>query len=669
MKRLFSVLLIALLLVFPVLSSHAEGAHIIVDEGVFSAEALERLEKRAAEIYEKRGVAVYFLFNRSAEDIVAYTEQFLNDSVPEEDAVVLGLNAKYYHFAAKGGIAGTIFTKSVFRDIGAAFESVKGNDELKVQTYLDSVDSVMESYYAGTTGTASSDLDVPDTVARTDGGKPTLVDRDHLLTETEAQTLSERLKEIGSAYQCDVIIVTVPSLGGKTSEAYADDFFDYNGYGYGAVPDAAGMTVNGDGILLLISREDRDFAISTSGYAIKAFTDYGIQTYLEGQFLPYLSDNDFNRGFHAFADACETLLKTARQGIPYDCRRFYADTLTDAQLLSFNDRADSIANGCNIGIYFLESDALTDANAFLTDYIRDRLLDTHAIVLVSGPNGYAVRTVGSLAQAKFTDEKLAAVKAAVEPFLGGDTLSAATAYLDKCYEIVSDYAHVLTGGTLSETTRRSADNRLKQLFSEHGIALYFLYDEAASDPEALVKEFMNSGVIYEQDAVILGANASDSAVAVRGSYAREKFTDRRIAKLKKEVAPYLPVKNIDGAFEAFAQRSDKILNWRPVNWLTFAIAAIAGGLFGFGPVNSMKRQLTSVSKQTSAEAYMVPASFVMTQNSNVLLGKNVSRSVHVVRSESSGGGRSGGGGGGFHGGSSTHTSSSGGTHGGHSGKF
>ena len=28
-------------------------------------------------------------------------------------------------------------------------------------------------------------------------------------------------------------VVTVNSLEGKTAEAYADDYYDYNGYGYG----------------------------------------------------------------------------------------------------------------------------------------------------------------------------------------------------------------------------------------------------------------------------------------------------------------------------------------------------------------------------------------------------------------------------------------------------
>ena len=169
--------------------------------------------------------------------------------------------------------------------------------------------------------------------------------------------------------------------------------------------------------------------------------------------------------------------------------------------------------------------------------------------------------------------------------------------------------------------------------------------------------------------VVLGANASGSAVSVKGDYAKEKFTEKRIKKLRKEVDAYLPEGNVEGAVNAFAERSEKILTWRPVNWLTLAISVIAGLLFGSVPANGLKRQLTSVSKQTNAERYMEPASFVMTQNANILLGTKTSRSVHVVRTESSGGGRSGGGGSSFHGGSSTHTSSSGGTHGGHSGKF
>ena len=135
-----------------------------------------------------------------------------------------------------------------------------------------------------------------------------LVDEAGLLTEEEAASLSEKLDTISESQVCDVVIVTVDSLDGKTAEAYADDFFDYNGYGQG---------VDRDGILLLLSIEDRDWAISTRGFAITAFTDAG-QSYMTDQFLSYISDGEYAEGFQKFADLCDDFLTQAKTGKAYD---------------------------------------------------------------------------------------------------------------------------------------------------------------------------------------------------------------------------------------------------------------------------------------------------------------------------------------------------------------
>ena len=71
-----------------------------------------------------------------------------------------------------------------------------------------------------------------------------LKDEAGLLSEDEADSLLARLDEISERQSCDVIVVTVASLDGKTAESYADDYFDFNGYGLGQ---------DGDGILLLLS--------------------------------------------------------------------------------------------------------------------------------------------------------------------------------------------------------------------------------------------------------------------------------------------------------------------------------------------------------------------------------------------------------------------------------
>ncbi len=681
MKRVFSILLIAFLLIFPVLSVQADDrpTYVFVDDGLLTADELSDLNTRAFMISLDRHVGVYYFYYSDVEDLPSYVEQFASEHVAEKNALVLGFNADYYYFLQIGSVAKEALPDSVCEStILDAYRAVKGDPKGKLLAYLNTTDEILKEY-RDTHGfsdvfdvSGAYDLsDVPEEIARTAGGKPTLVDKEHLLTDSQAEALSQRLKEIGDAYRCDVVIVTVSTLGSKTSEAYADDFFDYNGYGYGAVPDENGVTRDGDGILLLLSMEDRDFAVSTSGSAIRAFTDYGIQTYLEPLFLPYLSSNDYSGGFTAFANGCDDLLKYASEGVPYDYRRVYVDGWTDSQLLSCNDRAESVANEYGVGIYFIENTAIGDVDAFLNDFIENRTFEDNSIVLVHGASRYSVKTSGAVAYAKFSGDAFTAVLRAVDPYLSaGDTKGAVTAYMDKCIEIVSDYGHVLTKGAISDEAKNNGNLRLKQLFEEHGVALYFLYDAEAADPEALAKSYLSDSV-YESNAVVLGANRTGSAVAVKGGYAAEKFTGRRIAKLVKEVDPHLREGDLSGAVNAFAERSEKIITWRPVNYLTLAISVIAGLLFGMIPANGLKRQLTSVSKQTNAEAYMQPQSFMMTQNSNVLLGKNTSRTVHVVQSSSSsgGGGRSGGGGSSFHGGSSTHTSSSGGTHGGHSGKF
>ena len=135
-----------------------------------------------------------------------------------------------------------------------------------------------------------------------------LVDDGNLLTDAEESALLARLNSISESQKCDVAVVTVDSLGYKSSQAYADDFYDYNGYGYGA---------DDDGILLLVCMEQRDWALTTYGFAIDAFTDAG-QKYIMDEVKFYLSDDLFNQAFNEFAYRCDSFLTQARTGDAYD---------------------------------------------------------------------------------------------------------------------------------------------------------------------------------------------------------------------------------------------------------------------------------------------------------------------------------------------------------------
>lgn len=139
--------------------------------------------------------------------------------------------------------------------------------------------------------------------------KPLLVDDAGLLTEEESSALLNKLEDISQKYENEVGIVTVNSLEGKTAEAYADDYYDYNGYGYGE---------NDDGLLLLISMGEREWAISTYGYShMVAFTDAGLE-FISGEFQSKLSSGNYADAFNCFADQCDDFLRQAATGEPYD---------------------------------------------------------------------------------------------------------------------------------------------------------------------------------------------------------------------------------------------------------------------------------------------------------------------------------------------------------------
>jgi len=136
------------------------------------------------------------------------------------------------------------------------------------------------------------------------GGIVRLVDEADLLTDSEEAALSAKLDEISLRQNMDVVIVTVDSTGERTATEYADDIYDDRGYGM-------------DGVLLLISMSNREWAVSTSGYGITAFTDAGID-HLTKQLTDQMSAGEWNDVFHSFADLCDEFITQAKTGEPYD---------------------------------------------------------------------------------------------------------------------------------------------------------------------------------------------------------------------------------------------------------------------------------------------------------------------------------------------------------------
>lgn len=131
-----------------------------------------------------------------------------------------------------------------------------------------------------------------------------LADEADLLSGTECAAIEKQLDELSAQYGLDVVIVTTDSTDSRTPMEYADDYFDYNNY----AP---------DGVLLLVSMEEGDWWISTTGYGITAFTDAGIE-YIGKKIVPYLSDGEYAKAFTVFAELCDQFLSQAKNGDPFD---------------------------------------------------------------------------------------------------------------------------------------------------------------------------------------------------------------------------------------------------------------------------------------------------------------------------------------------------------------
>lgn len=135
-----------------------------------------------------------------------------------------------------------------------------------------------------------------------------VVDEADLLTDSEEAALESLLAGISQSQEFDVVVVTVDSTDGKTTEAYADDYFDENGYGYGT---------NYDGSLLLIDMGSRAWHISTTGFGITALTDAGLD-FIGNQFSNYLSAGKYEKAFESYANWVNRFVKQAKKGDPYD---------------------------------------------------------------------------------------------------------------------------------------------------------------------------------------------------------------------------------------------------------------------------------------------------------------------------------------------------------------
>ena len=141
-----------------------------------------------------------------------------------------------------------------------------------------------------------------DSIPITIAGPALIVDDGNLLSDEEQAALLALAESISSRQKCDVAVVTVDDLGFQSAQDFADDYFDYNGYGYGS--DQSGM-------MLVISMAERDWYVTTRGEAIDVFSENRIDLIMN-KIISSLSAGFYYDAFKGFLNTADSMLNVYR---------------------------------------------------------------------------------------------------------------------------------------------------------------------------------------------------------------------------------------------------------------------------------------------------------------------------------------------------------------------
>ena len=296
MKKRISALLFMLIfcISLSIPAFAAETNYIIDETGTLTDDELAEANEYADYLADMVGIDFIYAYTYD-EDIEAYAKQLSLGK--RQDQVLMIENDDVWNVYLRGTPENIIDDEDM-KALREAFDNEENYDEA-ISAYMYAAAQLIQPDSTLSSGAESTII--LDTRER-------VVDMAELLSDSDKTALLSKLDEISERQKLDIVVLTVNTLDGKTPRDYADDFYDYNGYGFGE---------NKDGILLLVSMEDRDWWISTTGYGITALTDAGIE-YISEKFLSDLSDGDYAQAFTTYAELCDQFITQAKTGEPYD---------------------------------------------------------------------------------------------------------------------------------------------------------------------------------------------------------------------------------------------------------------------------------------------------------------------------------------------------------------
>lgn len=291
-KKIKYILLVLLLIFTTIAPIHAENKYVYDNANRFRylSESLEQLSQNFYEQYNINIVIVSVENNQSDFNLGEYANQLYQENFGETDGVVFAINF------SNGSDYGKYM--NAFGNAGQYLNNCNNMDALI--TGHDKVENIVYKIQ----------LIVYQMSLAIDNVEPSrnVVDMANILNSEQTSQLEHKITQVINDHQMDVVILTTCLNNGKSMVDFADDYYDENDYG---------IDLRKSGLILVLSLQDNEWYISTSGAAIDTFSDWGIE-YLGKVMKPSLVDRNFYQAFEDFVSYTEKFNVQAVTDKPYD---------------------------------------------------------------------------------------------------------------------------------------------------------------------------------------------------------------------------------------------------------------------------------------------------------------------------------------------------------------
>ena len=203
-----------------------------------------------------------------------------------------------------------------------------------------------------------------------------VIDDAHIFSKEEIATMKEHIKRVQDDYGIDLVVFTDRSSWANPHDAYAAEFYDVNGYGFG--DDFTGTI-----LFICMDENDRDWWTVMTGKCRQIYTSSVINK-LDDNLEPYMIAGNYGEGVINYIDDVYELYKlpdwypeNPEEFVPFQAENMQrvvdeAGLFTQEEQAELAKRADEISAAYGTNCLILTTDR-TIRGGTLTNYIKDFL--------------------------------------------------------------------------------------------------------------------------------------------------------------------------------------------------------------------------------------------------------------------------------------------------------